>query len=61
MMAKSMWLCCFCGQEIEETGPDPCRLTVQTSKGKDQWWSCHGACFKKRIASEPPIFNPAHF
>jgi hypothetical protein len=60
-MATSMWLCCFCGQEIEEADSDPCRLTVQTSDGKPQYWSCHGACFKERLATEPPIFGPAHF
>jgi hypothetical protein len=61
MQKISGWLCCFCGQEIEETDIDPCTFTIRTSRGNDQAYACHGICFKKHIASEPPIFAPAHF
>jgi hypothetical protein len=60
-MATSTWLCCFCGKEIEEQESDPCQLTVNTADNRDQWWSCHGSCFKERLATDPPIFQPAHF
>jgi len=60
-MATDGWLCCFCGKEIEVRDPDPCRVVVTTHDGKDQWWSCHAACFKDRLAKDPPIFEPVHF
>jgi hypothetical protein len=54
--------CCFCGQEIAESGPDPCRVTVETSKDLWQVWFAHCACFKSRIASNAPVdLSPAHF
>jgi hypothetical protein len=59
-MAISDWLCCFCGDEIEERAPDPCRISVTTSEDKPQWWMCHAKCFKDRVAKEF-IFEPAHF
>lgn len=60
-MTAGGWLCCFCGGEIEINGVDPCRLVVTTQERKDQFWSCHAACFKDRLAKEPDIFEPAHF
>jgi hypothetical protein len=60
-MAISMWLCCFCGKEIEETERDPCAVRVTTAEDNDQAWACHGACFKERLAIDPPIFEPAFF
>jgi hypothetical protein len=56
--------CCFCGRDIEGSGTDPCRVTVETSKGKWQVWFCHGACFRERLATlpdNPSFFDPAHF
>jgi hypothetical protein len=57
--------CCFCGKEIEDHPPDPCRVTVETSDGKWQVWHCHGACFRARLARVPDyppgFFDPAHF
>jgi hypothetical protein len=56
--------CCFCGDQIEKRGPDPCGVTVETAAGKWQVWSCHGACFKERLAAlpdHPGFFDPAHF
>jgi hypothetical protein len=52
--------CCFCGALIPETATDPCRVTVETTTGKWQVWSCHGECFKARLASGWD-FEPAHF
>jgi len=59
-MATSDWLCCFCGEEIEERAPDPCHLSVKTAGGMDQWWACHGKCFKERLSVDP-IFEPVIF
>jgi hypothetical protein len=54
--------CCFCGQEIAERDPDPCRVTVETNKDFWQVWFAHCACFKARIAKDAPIdLSPAHF
>jgi len=56
--------CCFCGRDIEETGADPCRVTVETAGGKWQVWTCHGACFRQNLADPPEapgLFEPAHF
>jgi hypothetical protein len=58
---KSAWLCCFCGDEIDERGPDPCRITVTTAENKPQWWACHGECFKKRLGGPREIFEPQYF
>jgi len=54
--------CCFCGRDIAKTDVDPCRVTVETSKGKWQVWYCHAACFKNRISTEAePDLSPAIF
>jgi hypothetical protein len=56
--------CCFCGKDVEENETDPCRITVENAKGKWQVWSCHGACFRKRLIElpeHPGFFDPAHF
>lgn len=57
--------CCLCGREIEETDTDPCRITVETSKGKWQVWSCHGTCFRERLVIPDgypdDFFEPVHF
>ena len=56
--------CCFCGQDIDKVGPDPCSVTVETAAGKWQVWKAHGACFKERLAvlpEAPSLFEPAHF
>ena len=56
--------CCFCGQDIEKGGSDPCSVQVTTAGEKWQVWSCHGACFKARLAvlpEAPGLFEPAHF
>jgi len=60
-MAYDIMLCCFCGDQIEIRAPDPCRVIVVTSEQKDQFWACHSACFKEKLAKEPPIFEPGHF
>lgn len=52
--------CCFCGQEIQPTAIDPCRVTVATASERWQVWFCHGACFKERIPSDL-FLEPAHF
>jgi len=55
--------CCFCAQQIADTAIDPCRVTVETSGGTVQWWYCHAACFKGRLANPPELigmFEPAH-
>jgi hypothetical protein len=57
--------CCFCAEQIEEQGPDPCSITVETAReGEWQTWFCHAASFKARITnpSWAPDFNdPAFF
>jgi hypothetical protein len=54
--------CCFCGQEIEKTKIDPCRITVECANGLWQVWFCHSKCFKDRISKESPCdLSPAHF
>lgn len=64
-MAKKIGvLCCFCGQPVEKTETDPCRLTVEPATGKWQVWFSRGACFKERLAKlddAPGFFDPAHF
>ena len=59
---KIVWgPCCFCGDQIEPTAIDPCRVQVTTESGKWQVWYCHAACFKKRIVEHPMDLSPAHF
>lgn len=54
--------CCFCGQEIDETQIDPCRITVETNNDMWQVWFCHSNCFKERLADNDYIdMSPAHF
>jgi hypothetical protein len=56
--------CCFCGKQIEGAPPDPCSVTVETSEGKWQVWSCHAECFRAGLAEVPEypgLFDPAHF
>jgi hypothetical protein len=54
--------CCFCGRDIQQTDTDPCRVTVETVKGKWQVWVCHGSCFRSRITTATEIdLSPAHF
>jgi hypothetical protein len=54
--------CCFCGEMIEETKIDPCRITVEIKNGLWQVWFCHAQCFKERIAKNDYIdLSPAHF
>ncbi len=63
-MKVSFGPCCFCGKEIENKDPNPCRVTVETAEGKWQTWSCHGECFRANLAEIPEypgIFDPAHF
>jgi hypothetical protein len=64
MVTVAFGPCCFCGGDIEERKPDPCRLTVETAEGKWQVWYCHGACFRARLAATPDypgFLDPAHF
>ena len=54
--------CPFCGKMIEESDIDPCGITVTTKEGKWQVWSCHSACFKEKMVSNPYLdISPAHF
>jgi hypothetical protein len=57
--------CCLCGQQIEETATDPCRVRVETAEGKWQVWYCHGSCFRERLTTPPgfpdDFFEPAYF
>jgi hypothetical protein len=56
--------CCFCGRDIAKTSIDPCRVSVVTADGKPQFWACHGACFRERLADPPEapgLFEPAYF
>jgi hypothetical protein len=52
--------CCFCGEQIDASEVDPCRVTVETSAAKWQVWFCHAECFKARL-TDNPMFEPAHF
>ena len=51
-METSMWLCCFCGKEIETRGPDPCKLIFHTSDHNSEYWKCHAQCFKANMVEE---------
>ena len=54
--------CVFCGQVIAESGPDPCRITVETSEELWQIWFCHAECFKSRITKDEGLYlSPEHF
>ena len=53
--------CCFCGEDISQTDTDPCRVTVETVKGKWQAWYCHGKCFKEKIVEHPMDLSPVYF
>ena len=56
--------CCFCGQVIDASGPDPLELSVTTARGQWQIWWGHSACFKENITDPPGapgFFAPAHF
>jgi hypothetical protein len=60
--AKFNGPCPFCGNFVEESDVDPCRVTVETQSGKPQVWFCHAACFKAKIVDNPFIdLSPAHF
>jgi hypothetical protein len=44
-------VCCFCGKSVEPNGVDPCSVVVETTvKGQWQFWYCHAACFRERLA-----------
>jgi hypothetical protein len=54
--------CPFCGELIDDTEIDPCRITVETRARKWQVWFCHAACFKSRIVENRYMdLSPAHF
>ena len=54
--------CCFCGKDIEPSDVDPCRVSVETTRGHWQVWFCHAQCFKARIATDTVMdLSPAHF
>jgi hypothetical protein len=51
--------CCFCGEDIGDADPDPCSVSVVTSKGKEQIWRCHSACFGAKLdLSHKELFGP---
>jgi hypothetical protein len=52
--------CVFCGRDVPESNVDPCRVTVETAAGLWQVWTCHSACFRAVIVSDP-MLEPAHF
>jgi hypothetical protein len=53
--------CCFCGKEIVPTDKDPCRVTVETAKGRWQVWFCHAACFRERVIDSVEVdLSPVH-
>lgn len=51
--------CCLCGEQIEESTLDPCRVTVETNEGKWQVWFCHAACFRNALPDNP-LLEPAY-
>jgi hypothetical protein len=56
--------CCFCARPIAGNGPDPCRVTVETSEQGLQVWFCHAACFRERLTDPPEapgLFEPEYF
>ena len=56
--------CCFCVEAIPESEVDPCRRTVETSKGAWQVWFCHAECFKSRLGTnfdDPELLAPGIF
>jgi hypothetical protein len=54
--------CPFCGEFIEDSGLDPCSVTVTTKAGLWQVWYCHARCFKALVVENPHIdLLPSHF
>jgi len=54
--------CPFCGEMIDDTDIDSCRLSVETRTGKWQVWFCHAHCFKTKIVANPYMdLSPTHF
>jgi hypothetical protein len=52
--------CCFCGEQMNKSLVDPCRVTVETASGRWQLWFCHAECFRTRLVDEP-MLEPAIF
>jgi hypothetical protein len=49
------WMCCFCGETVEEQGIDPCFLTIyepedptDPKRGSQQFYS-HVSCLQSRM------------
>lgn len=47
--------CCFCKNNVQATGVDPCDISIATKwdrpdqKRRDQLFWCHAQCFKDRM------------
>ena len=52
--------CVFCGKSIAPSKVDPGNVTVETTHGEWQVWTCHSACFRAVIVDDP-MLEPAHF
>ena len=55
------WMCCFCGETVEEQGIDPCFLTIydpgdpaDSERGSQQFYA-HVACLQTRM--HPTVAN----
>ena len=48
-MKETEYFCCFCGQKIGHSLPDPCFLDLRTNRDQDevQELACHADCLDK--------------
>lgn len=50
-MKKPVYVCCFCGEEINACHLDPCLIDLRTNRDLDvvQELACHAACLDKLV------------
>lgn len=46
-------VCCFCYKPVDESGFDPCTLSITTNGREVQSWPCHAACYQARLGDLP--------
>ena len=61
-MTQEKYQCCFCGQTVSDTQPDPCGLafttgfTLSQDKQINQGFFCHIKCFEERLHPSTPFY-----
>jgi hypothetical protein len=46
-------VCCFCAKVVDESGLDPCTLSIATNAEGSQSWPYHAACYLERLGNLP--------